>query len=492
MLKSSLIEIIRTFGNEEFLKFEDFIKSPYHNKNSNAIKLYLEIKKYSPDFESKELDKEIVWKELFPEKVYNYGTVKNLIHELSKLAMKFIVLEEFEENILERDNILMNCLNERNITKLFNVKMNELERQYSKESFKKDYFFINDFYSAYSKINWIKIYHNRANNLNAVTEKDLINSSATFVYSFLIYLFKYYNNVMTDSVNQNFSMDKNILPVFLKEISPEIIEKLLAVVKDNSERDYKILNVFWKMSRSQLNNQNIEYFLDFKKALNDNINILSKWDAKDLFNLMGNSLNNIDASKINTERELFELTNSMLSNGIIFNRDGTITTSDFILYNWRAFNAGEYETIKKFTDKYLNKIPKDSMEYSEKVSLAFLLFGEGKFEEVLEIITSLQHPNFILKVRMKHLKAKCLYELNDFVTFDSEYKSIYHFLKNNRSLSMKIKTDTKYLFDNIKRMLKLKEKFSSYEYDKLKNEIAECSFNKNSWLNIKINILNVR
>ena len=489
MHKSSLLEILRTFDKEEFLKFEDFINSPYHNKNSNILKLFTAIKKYSPEFNNSELEKEIIWKKLLPDKEYNYGTMKNLIHELSKLAMKFIVLEEFEENILEKDNILMNCLNERNITKLFNVKMNELERQYSKESFKKDYFFINDFYSAYSKMNWIKIYHNRANNLNAVTEKDLINSSATFVYSFLIYLFKYYNNVMTDSVNQNFSMEKNILPVFLKEISPGIIERLLAVVKENSIRDYNILNVFWKMSRSQLNNQNIEYFLDFKKALNDNISILSKWDAKDLFNLMGNSLNNIDPSMINTEKELFDLTNSMLSNGIIFNRDGTITTNDFILYNWRAFNAGEYKAIKKFTDKYLNKIPKDGMEYSEKISLAFLLFGEGKFEEVLEIITSLQHPNFILKVRMKHLKAKCLYELIDHVTFDSEYKSIYHFLKNNRSLSMKIKNDTKYLFDNIRRMFRLKEKFNSYEYDKIKKEIADSSYNKNSWLNLKVNNL---
>ncbi len=122
--------------------------------------------------------------------------------------MKFIVLQEFDENLFEKDNILINCLNERNIKKLFNVKMNEMRRQYSKDSFKKDYFFVNDFYSAYSKINWIKIYHNRTNNLNSVTEKDLIDSSATFIYGFLINLFKYYNNVIADSLNQNFSMDK--------------------------------------------------------------------------------------------------------------------------------------------------------------------------------------------------------------------------------------------------------------------------------------------
>ena len=489
MIKSSLLEILRTFDETEFLKFEDFIRSPYHNRNSNAIKLYSEIKTYSSDFSSDELDKEIVWKKLFPGKDYNYGTMKNLIHELSKLAMKFIVLEEFEENILEKDNILINCLNERNIPKLFNIKMNEIERQYAKDSFQNDYFFVNDFYSAFSKINWIKIYHNRANNLNAVTEKDLIDSSSTFIYSFLIYLFKYYNNVMTDSLNQNYSMDKNVLPVFLKEISHEIIDKLLVVVKKHSARDYNILSVFWKMSRSQLNSNNIEYFLDFKKTLNDNIKILSKWDAKDLFSLMGNSLNNIDPSKINIDKELFDLTNTMLNNNIFFNRDGSMTSWDFNLYLWRAFNANKYEAIKKFRDKHLNKIPKDNIEYSENIAKAFLLFGERKFEEVLEIITYLHHSNFILKVRMKHLKAKCLYELSDQITFDSEFKSTYQFLKNNKMLSPKVRADTENLFGRIKRMFRLKERFNDYEFYKLKKEIMESSVNREGWQNEKINEL---
>lgn len=490
MLKSSLLEILRTFNREEFLKFEDFINSPYHNKNSNAGKLFSVIRKFYPDYTGDELNKEIVWKKLFPEKEYNYGTMKNLIHELTKLGMKFIVLEEFEENILEKDVILMNCLNERNIPKLFNVKMNELDRQFSKDSFKKDYFFINDFYSAYSKINWIKIYHNRANNLNAVTEKDLIDSSAAFIYSFLIYLFKYYNNVLTDSLNQNFSMEKNILPVFLKEISPEVIEKLLTIVKEHSVRDYNVLSVFWKMSRSQLNNHNLEYFFDFKKSLNDNINILSRWDAKDLFTLLSNTLSNIDPSKINTDKELHEISNSMLKNNIMFNRDGSMTTSDFILYLWRAFNAGDYEAVEKFSVKYIKKIPKEYMDYSKNISEAFLLFGKGKFEEVLQIITSLQHPSFILKVRMKQLKAMCLYELNEFITFDSEYKATWHFLKNNRYLSSKVKNDTKYLFDKIKKMFRLREKFSAFEFDQLKKEISNASMNKESWLNLKISTFN--
>ncbi len=489
MLKSSFLEILRSLDKEELKKFDDFLKSPYHNKIANIVKLFSEVKKYYPDFNSADLDKEIIWKKLFPGRDYNYGTMKNLIHELSKLSMKFIVLEDFDKDILEKENILMNCLNERKITKLFNVKFNELERRYSVDTFNKEYFFVNDFYSSMSKMLWVKIYHYRANNINAESEKDIRDSSAMFIYSFLIYLFKYYNNVRVDSMEKNFSLDKNILAVFLKEISPEIIEKLLAIVKGYSERDFKVLSVFWNMSKTHQDKGSVKNYLEFKKSLYDNVNILSRWDARDLFTSIGGSLINLKTTEIDIDKELLDNSNMMLKTGIIFNRDGSLTTFDFNLYLWRAFNAGDYPAIAKFTDMYLKKIPEDSREYYKNISRAILLFGENKFNEALEIISVSEHPNFITKVRMKHFKAKCLYELNEFDSFLSEHKSLYHFLKNNKYLSPKTKSDIKDIFDKIYRMFRLKEKFDLYEFNKLKKEISESSFNHASWFNQKLTAL---
>ena len=491
MTKSSLIEILRSFDKEELTKFEDFLNSPYHNKNRNTLRLFTVVKKYFPNFKSEELNKEIVWKKLFPDKDYNYGVMKNLIHELSKLCMKFIVLEEFEENILEKDTILMNGLNNRNIAKLFKVKINEIERRNSKESFNNEYFFVNDFYSAMSKISWIKIYHGKANNINAVSTKDLAEGSAMFVYSFLIYLFKYYNNVLSDSLSNNIPVDKNILAVFLKEISPEIIDKLLIIVKDHSKRDFKILNVFWNWCKTQLNPGNASIYQEFKKSFFENINMLSRWDTKDLFILMGNSLSNLDPAETDIEKELFDISKTMLESKIIFNRDGTLTAADFNLYIWRAFNANDYEAIKKFTVTYLNKIPVDKKEYSCKISDAFIFFGEGKFNEALEIISASEHPNFITKVRMKQLKAKCLYELSEQDIFENEFKAMYHFLKNNKSLSNRVKADTKIIFNRINRLFRLKENFDRYEFEKLNKEISGSSLNKASWFNVKIKQLTI-
>ncbi|MBK7253137.1 MAG: hypothetical protein IPI04_04255 [Ignavibacteria bacterium] len=99
MLKSSLLEIIRTFTKQELAKFEDFVRSPYFNKKENVTKLFLEIKKYAPEFKSENLEKEIVWQKIFSKVKYNYGIMKNLIFDLNKLAVKFIELENYSEKI---------------------------------------------------------------------------------------------------------------------------------------------------------------------------------------------------------------------------------------------------------------------------------------------------------------------------------------------------------------------------------------------------------
>jgi hypothetical protein len=58
MQNTRLIELLRTFKEKELLGLEDLISSKFFNKNEQLIKLFAEIKKYFPDFESDELTKQ--------------------------------------------------------------------------------------------------------------------------------------------------------------------------------------------------------------------------------------------------------------------------------------------------------------------------------------------------------------------------------------------------------------------------------------------------
>ena len=59
-----MLEILRTFTKQELIKFEDFVRSPYFNRKDTVTKLFIEIKKYAPEFSSENLEKEKIWKKL--------------------------------------------------------------------------------------------------------------------------------------------------------------------------------------------------------------------------------------------------------------------------------------------------------------------------------------------------------------------------------------------------------------------------------------------
>ncbi|HMS64399.1 MAG TPA: hypothetical protein PKD83_03995, partial [Ignavibacteria bacterium] len=117
---------------------------------------------------------------------------------------------------------------------------------------------------------------------------------------------------------------------------------------------------------------------------------------------------------------------------------------------------------------------------------ALLLFGKGSYDKALSIITSIEYLDIMSKVNIKKFKVMCLYELKDYESFENEYKSVYHFLKNNKSLSPAARNGIKNLFDKINRLFKLKMNFNSFDSKLLLNEISLESTNKSSWLNKKI------
>ncbi|MBK9334832.1 MAG: hypothetical protein IPM96_21140 [Ignavibacteria bacterium] len=131
MLKSSALKIIQSFSKEEISEFNDFLKSPYHNKKSGVVKLYNEIKKYYPDFKDENLDKEKLWSKLYPGKMYSYGVMKNLIFELTGLAENYIALNNFRQNELKMFSELSESLRMRKLNSVLESKNNILTKKFS-------------------------------------------------------------------------------------------------------------------------------------------------------------------------------------------------------------------------------------------------------------------------------------------------------------------------------------------------------------------------
>lgn len=490
MLKSALLEITDSFTPEEAERFSDFIRSPYFNRNSNVIRLFDVIRKSSESGDDSLLRKEKVWQKLYPGKPYNYGTMKNLIHELTQLSIKFVCQEELESTKHVGNVLTVSALSYRNADKALNSKLNQVEKSFNKRTFRDLEYVLSDYYMEMSKIFWTKWMYQKSHQLKRASEKDFLAGSATSVYSFLLYLFKMTNNISVQSGDHNYKPDANLVIRFLREVGTETIEKILSSVKEYSVRDYTVLNVFWDMCRSQLYDPDPKLYYRFKLSVTENAKLFSLQDLEDLLTCLVTTLFRLKDTLINKYKERIDIFDIMIANKIFIQRNRILPVHLFILYVWNLFHLNDFERIDKFTNKFGEYLTEDKRHNALLFSQACLEIGKENFAAALEMLLKTGYDYSAMKIYVKHLKAVCYYELNDSASFMYENDSLRNFLKSNMKVNESVKESLKHHYTMIRRMFRLRSGFDISEFQLLRKEVFESTANKDSWLIRKVSELN--
>jgi len=477
MLKSSLLEIIRTFSKQELIKFEDFVMSPYHNKKENVTKLFLEIKKYAPAFTDVNLEKEQIWVKVFPGKEYNYGIMKNLIHELTKLSESFITIEYSKSNKL-RDNIdLLATLLQRQVTKVFSSKIDMIEKIYDNPDLKNESYNIDEYYEFLNQMYTLKSLYNRHYNIGSTAAYEFTCRSLDYkIYSDIIFFYKDYNNYI--AYKHKRILDKgSAAKIFLAGLNKNLILPLLNDVKVKSERDYLILKCFHEMNIALDADADINSYYNFKKSLNDCSETITKTDLRNLLICLTNSA--VDrklgrsGSGINLDKEIMEIGNLRIENNIFLQPNGMMVGNDYLTYIKSAFSLKEYESIEIFEKKFGNKITEDRRENDINYSRALICYGKKEYSKSLEHLSRINYDFFMMKHFVKNIQMMNYYELNDYVSFSYVADSYRHFLSKNKTVTSYSKTVQIDFCNNTNKLFKLRESFDKFELEKFRKNIKE-------------------
>jgi len=95
MQNSKLISLLRTLKKEELKALDKFLQSPYHNSSQKLLTFFRLINKhYKNDFTNSRLDKEKIFKKLYPNApVYQDSNIRNLMALLKQQIEQFLFIE---------------------------------------------------------------------------------------------------------------------------------------------------------------------------------------------------------------------------------------------------------------------------------------------------------------------------------------------------------------------------------------------------------------
>ncbi|MEZ4932171.1 MAG: hypothetical protein R2788_08650 [Saprospiraceae bacterium] len=162
MIGQKLIKILQSLDPEEFRRLKRALSSPYFATNTRLLTLYEHLKKHYPEFEEEKLQKEKLFKKLYPGKPFNDGVLRVLVREFSAVVEDYILLERLRSDKPLRKKMLVKEYGQRNLYEYFKKGTEELVSGFD-DSYVKDM----EHYSEHIQLYQDYCFHPMTNNNDA-------------------------------------------------------------------------------------------------------------------------------------------------------------------------------------------------------------------------------------------------------------------------------------------------------------------------------------
>ena len=472
MIKSTAIEIIKTFSKEDFKSFEDLAESPYFNKNTNLVKLVKYLKKNSPDFKDESLRKEIVWESIYPGRKFSYGVMKNLIYELNKLAEKYLVLEVKGHTEYSDGLKLLKQLKQRALNSQFEKKMKSLKLSISKSKL-----VIETSYNSYIYEDLEQVYFQRLH-----PNKDRIfttRNSNKYLLSFFFSTFFYsnYNFLITSKIYSN--------------LSPEykLIEQVIDFFENTETEQDVISKIYFYAICITVHPDSEDKFYELKKLFRENVNILERRTSYNLGAIIFSYCKTqINKNEIKFLKEQFELIDFILKNKVY-----TISEKDYFDPNLYlmiieiSLKLNKLNWCEKFIHSFKDRLNFVNKENFKTLGQIYILRHKKDYNSAFGLLSEFIPRNIQEKIYMKKIELKMYYETGDYDRVSSLIKSNKEFINFDKTLSEFISNAFGNFLMYLKKLVDIKinsdvKKYDQYYFNNLKDEIIKTEMYDKIWL----------
>lgn len=423
MDKSNLIKIISTFSSKEIKEFGEFVQSPFFNKNESTVKLYEYIRKEYPSFTGEKIDKQNVYKKLFPGAEYNDGFMRTIIFNLSALAEDFITYSAVKNNQSRYGILLLEELNKRKLDKLLLKHLKEVEVEVNDmENKNRDYYYYKYFIEriVYSYHNWSRF---RKKNLKDYENEGILNETRYLLNYSLGRTLANYRFLITKSEHEHVDFHVELLDQIIKFLTSKNSDYL----KDPSIKlhIYEILLIREKSDK---------YFKILKRILHDPSEKITQDEKFSLHNILQTyCTSKIFKGSSAYKHERFGLYKAALK-GNYYSGTEDMYFDDLLFTNIALIGVreGELAWTENFIKEFEPKLAPENKEIIVNYCKSRIHFARKDYESALKIlncIKSIRHVQFKLIIR--NLTLMIFYELSLFDTAYSHCDSYRHFLKSS-------------------------------------------------------------
>lgn len=402
MRKSKLISLLQALDAEELKLFVRYIDSPYFNTNKNVRILLAFLRKYYPSFDQTTFTKEKVYKAIYGKKKYNEQQLSNIMSELSKLLMDFIMQQQLAERPTYCDYLTLEGLQSRNLEPQFIRKWKTTKQDLDKLGFRD----VDYYYNTYL-LEEIAYRFNVAGQ-GRVTEANLSEVIYNFEYYYLSNKLKYCCVLL------------NRQQIILEETGESfLLDELLDLVERRSFDHVPVIMIWYRLLLLLRNEDDIEY-THLKKLLDEQGHCLPKDEIRQVYAAVYNFCNKqYKRGKESYLREIFEVLQNMLNREIIIVGEYITPHLHFRNIVMVALRLEEVSWAEQFIQDYALKVHPNYRDSTVAYCKAALYFQKRDYNKVIEHLSEFELKDFYHYMEHKLLLIKTYYELEEYNSLES-------------------------------------------------------------------------
>lgn len=419
MLNSSLIEAFKTFTPQEMKEFGEFVTSPFFNKNVNVIKLFEIVKKYYPELDSSKLEKEAVYKKLFPSKAYKDSTIRLLMFYLYEVVEKFLAYNHFVQRRPAYAESLLNELLGRGLFKEFEKNIEKAYTEIEATPVKDESFYMNRFIFKNMQLSYISNYIDGKYEKH-VRKEDMEFVSNNLTYYYLVRILKFY------------SVALNIMYLYNIKIETSIFETITTNFNVDSFGHVPLIGIYYNAIMILLKPEQEDHYFKLKKLVLDNEDAIDRESLSDLFiNLENYCHRRIRIGKYEYCKEALEIYEHELEHEICFNQ-GYMHFSFYNSYVVNACRLEEHEKALEFIEKYRDTVFENTREAMYNYCIAFVEDSRGDYNKALEYLAKVKMEELYMKMDVRMLLCRIYYELQWHMPLQSLLDTFKKTVQNNK------------------------------------------------------------
>ncbi len=479
MENSKIIRYLKIMNKHSLNKLEVFLESPCNHIYPNVISLFKVLKRYAPEFISPEIEKENLFKKVFPNVKFNQQLLGNNMKYLVENIEEFLIHERVQKKPALRAQLLAETLRNEN-TKLYKDALDKTSLAIEKREFTDTGEFL------LSKLN----FHSEKDIFFSISEAREQNNEIQlknegldvwFVYQKLKIWCEMQNRQNIVSVQYEYTF-KDELIAFL-ESRKQILEKYpaiqiyhiiyLSLTEPSEESHYKLLIDVLKVHEPELSRAELRSMYDFAQNY---------------------CIKKLNSGGTNYAQLLFELYQHLIETKILFSDAGKLSPWDFKNIVTLSLRLKQDKWCYNFIEVYKAYLPKEESENAYRYNLAYYYASTNEYKDAKRLLQRVDFSDLFYQLGSKSILLRSYYELNDEESFFAHCESFAKLLIRHKTVSdyqrkvhLNLILYSKKIFRLMLRRNESKRSVGKKEIDGIKQKIQTVKqINNLAWLMEKV------